>query len=90
VALLILSHLRVDVVGRTADDDGHLAKSGQLGRAKTLCAEEDPVATSAAGAVNDNRLKDAVNADVGRELRQLAFRKLGSRVPGVLSRAGAR
>lgn len=84
VALLVLGHLRVDVMGRSADDDGHLSETGLPGRAYTLCAEEDPVAAAAAGAVHDDWLKDAVHADVGRELRQLAFRELGSRVPWVL------
>ena len=84
MALLVLGHLRVHVMGRSADDQGHLAKPGQLGRAQTLRSEEDPVATLAAGAADDDGLKDAVHTDVGRELCQLAFRKLGSRIARIL------
>ena len=71
-------------MGRSADDDRHLAKPSQLGRAKTFRAKEDPVATIAGRAANDDRLKDSVRPDVGREFRQIAFRKLSPRIPWIL------
>lgn len=85
VALLILCHLRVRVGRRIAQHHGHFSQACAPCRAPTLGAEVDAVTPLLVGGVNDERLEDAVLANVLHEFVDLRLGKLGARIVGVFA-----
>lgn len=84
VALLVLGDLCIGVGEYIAHDNGHFRQAGSLSRAPALGAEVDAIATGRVGGMHDDRLQDAVLADVLGEFVELNFGELGARVGRVL------
>ena len=80
MTLLVLGDLVVDVTGMRADDDRDRIEIRLLCSSKPLGAEDDTVALLVGCPANDDRLEDAAQGNVLRELGELLVGKLGPRV----------
>ena len=87
MTLLVLGDLSVGVMGVRADDDRDGLEPRPLRGTQALGAEEDAVATAIGSAAHDDRLKDAAQSDVLRELGDFFVGELGPRVGRVFIEA---
>lgn len=84
MALVVLGDLCVRVGRRVTHDDRHRLQSGSLGSTQALGAEVNAVVASRVRAVHNDRLQDAVLADVICELFEFGLKELGTRIVRVL------
>ena len=82
MTLLVLSDLSVGVMGLRANDDRHCLESCLPGGTQAFGSKEDSVATACRA--RHDRLKDAAQRDVSRQLGDLFVRELGPRVVRIL------
>lgn len=85
VALLVLGDLRIRVGAHLPHRDGHLLQAREACSAEPLGPELDAVAPVSIDRLHDDRLQDAVLADVLGQLLQLNLRELGTRVVRVFA-----
>ena len=83
ITLLVLGDLVIDVMGLRADDDRDSIEIRLLCSSQPLATEDDAVAAVVGRPADDDRLKDAAQRNVLRELGDLLVGKLGPRVGGV-------
>ncbi len=84
VALLVLRNLGVGVCRRIAHDHRDFVEPFSPRGAKSLGTEVDSVAPSCISRMHDDRLQDAVLADVCSEFFERVFGELGAWVVRVL------
>ena len=90
MALLVLGDLGIAVGRHVAHDDWNFMQSGSDRRAQSLGTEVDAVAAVNIGRVDDERLQDAAQPDVGGEFSEREFGELGSRIARVFVKASGR